>query len=86
MNNLNYDFMYGELWYRYKEGWIYYQTKYNNWQPLCPVIEELNSILSSLDGEHLRLTLSAIVGGYGCGVVDGKKKQVQEFKRLFDLT
>jgi hypothetical protein len=85
MNNLNYDFMYGEFWYRYKEGWIYYQTKYNNWQPLCPVIEELDSILSSLDGEHLRLTLSAIVSGYGCGVVDGKKKQVQEFKRLFDL-
>ena len=83
---MTFDFMYGDTWYKYENGWIHRQNIIETWDPFCPVHEELAKQLDSFSADQLRTVMGAIIHGYGHGKVKGKQEKIAEFKRVFNLS
>lgn len=82
---MSFKFMYGDNWYKYEDGLIHKQGAHECWWiPLFPVFsDELD--LSIFDETQLRTVMSAIMYGYGHGIVKGKKEKIAEFKKVFNI-
>lgn len=80
-----FEFMCGDKWYKYEDGWIQHRNLSDYYTPLCPVRQELIDKLDAFDTEQLHLIMSALVHSYGYGKVRGKQEKIQEFKRVFQL-
>jgi hypothetical protein len=86
---MSFEFMYYDSWYKYEDGWILKQNHLGTYNfacdCVCPVPHELNDMLQSFNADQLNAIMHAVLHSYGHGVVDGKTKKIQEFKRVFNL-
>lgn len=82
---MSFEFMYGDSWYKYEDNLIHKQGTHEGWWiPLFTVSsDDLN--LDIFDSSQLPFVMSAIMCGYGNGIVRGKKEKIAEFKRVFAL-
>lgn len=82
---MTFEFMYGEEWYRYENGWIYKRQGHDFYERFCPVLFDLNSKLAGFNADQLMSTLEAILHGYYHGFSAGMSEKINEFKRIFKL-
>lgn len=82
---MTFEFMYGGEWYKYEDGYIKKEYGTDFYVRFCPVQSELTDIIESIDIEHLRIIMAAIVHGYFHGEAAGQKHKIQEFKRVFNI-
>lgn len=79
------EFTFGDIIYKYENGWVYYKSDYGYFYKLCPVLAELEGILElfTLDGQIT--ILEAIVHGCLYGYNDGKTAKIKEIKRVLNI-
>jgi hypothetical protein len=86
---MTFEFMYGDSWYKYENGWILKQDSFGDYDRysdnFCPVPNDLNNNIESFSIDQLKIIMAAILHGYSYGVSQGKKHKIQEFKRVFQL-
>ena len=82
---MTFEFMYGDDWYKYEDGWIHNKEFGNFYLHLCPVERELKEQLETLDLTQRRIIMSAIIHGYAHGRTAGQKDKIREFKRMFNI-
>ena len=82
---MTFEFMYGDDWYKYEDGWIHNKPYGAGYFHLCPVERELKEQLETLDLTQRRIIMSAIIHGYTHGRVAGQKDKIREFKRMFQI-
>ena len=74
-----FEFMYGDTWYKYEDGYIYSQNGYG---PGIPVVRELEQIVDNFSLPDKQNIMCAIVHGYTYGTYAGAADKVRELKRV----
>lgn len=74
-----FDFMYGDTWYKYADGYIYSQDGY---APGIPVVKEIAQTIDNFSLPDKQNIMCAIVHGYTYGTYDGAADKVREIKRV----
>lgn len=82
MKETSFEFMYGDTWYKYENGYIYRQNIYGNFEQLTPVLLELNRCIDNFSLPDKQNIMGAIVHGYTCGKLVGAADKVREIKRV----
>lgn len=80
---MSFEFMYGDFWYQYVQGWIYKCGRYK--EQVCPVLRELQDTLPDFSADQRSKIMGAILHSYFNGHDVGKKEKIKEFKRVFNL-
>ena len=76
-----FEFMYGDTWYTYEDGYIYGHGDYNYKQGI-PVVRELNQIIDNFSLPDKQNIMCAIVHGHTYGKYAGAEAKVKEIKRV----
>jgi hypothetical protein len=79
------EFIFEDIIYKYENDWIYWKHEHGYFNPLCPVLAELQGVLGLFAEEGQRVILEAIVHGCLYGYKDGKKAKATEIKRALDI-
>lgn len=86
---MSFEFMYSGTWYKYTGGKLLKQNSLGNYvdylDDVCPVLRGLQEQLEVIPEEVRPVVMQGILHAYGYGIVDGKKKKIAEFKRVFNL-
>ena len=82
MKNQTFEFMYGNSWYKYADGYIFSQ---NGYERGIPVVKELNQIIDNFSLPDKQNIMGAIVHGYTCGKLVGAGDKVREIKRVLNI-
>ena len=86
---MSFEFMYGDTWYKYEDGKLLKQNLLETYlDPLdvvCPVLIELQQQMETIPEDVRPVVMQGLLHAYGYGIIDGKKKKIQEFKRVFNL-
>ena len=86
---MSFEFMYSGSWYKYENGKLLKQNSIGKYlDPLdivCPVLRELQDRMESIPEAVRPLVMQGLLHAYGYGIIDGKKKKIAEFKRVFGL-
>lgn len=77
--NQPFEFMYGDTWYKYADGYIFSQ---NGYEPGIPVVRELKQIIDNFSLPDKQNIMCAIVHGYTYGIQAGAADKVKEIKRV----
>ena len=84
-----FEFMYGDTWYKYENGKLLKQnsleTYFDPIDIVCPVLRELQERMEFIPEDVRPVVMQGLLHAYGYGIVDGKKKKIAEFKRVFAL-
>lgn len=79
---MTFEFMYGDTWYKYENGYIYRRNIYGNSEQMIPVVKELNQTLDNLSLPDKQNIGCAIVHGHTYGRMAGIADKVKEIKRV----
>ena len=79
MKNQTFEFMYGDTWYKYADGYIFSQDGYDHG---IPVVRELNQIIDNFSLPDKQNIMCAIVHGHTYGKYAGAEAKVREIKRV----
>ena len=79
---MSFEFMYGDTWYKYENGYIYSQ---NDYEPGIPVVRELEQIVDNFSLPDKQNSMCAIVHGYTYGTYAGAADKVREIKRVLRI-
>lgn len=86
---MSFEFMYSGTWYKYSDGKLLKQNSLGNYidylDDVCPVLISLQEQLEAIPEDVRPIVMQGILHSYGYGVVDGKRKKIAEFKRVFNL-
>ena len=86
---MSFEFMYGDTWYKYADGKLLKQNLLETYlDPLdivCPVLKELQQQMETIPEDIRPVVMQGLLHAYGYGIIDGKKKKISEFKRVFNL-
>lgn len=77
-----FEFMYGDTWYKYEDGYIYRQNIYGNYEQMIPVVRELDQTLDNFSLPDKQNIMCAIVHGHTHGKLAGAANKVKEIKRV----
>ena len=80
-----FEFMYGDTWYKYENGYIYRQDIYGVYVRLIPVMQELARDLDSYSLDQKQLIMGAVIHSYTYGKLDGARGKVKEIQRVLNL-
>ena len=83
--NQAFEFMCGDTWYKYEDGYLHRQNIYGNYEQLIPVVRELNQTIDSFSLPDKQNIMCAIVHGYTCGKLVGAGDKVREIKRVLNI-
>lgn len=78
----SFEFMYGDTWYKYEDGYIYRQNIYGNYEQMIPVVRELDQTLDNFSLPDKQNIMCAIVHGHTYGKLAGAATKVKEIKRV----
>ena len=81
----SFEFMYGDTWYKYENGYIYRQNIYGNFEQLTPVLPELNRCIGDFSLPDKQNIMCAILHGYSCGKLVGAADKVRAIKNVLCL-
>ena len=79
MKNQTFEFMYGDTWHKYADGYIFSQ---NGYECVIPVVRELNQTIDNFSLPDKQTIMCAIVHGYIHGKYAGAEAKVREIKRV----
>lgn len=86
---MTFEFMYGDTWYKYEEGKLMKQSSLGTYDSyfdtVCPVVRELQDQMEAIPEAVRPIVMQGLLHAYGYGIIDGKKKKIAEFKRVFNL-
>ena len=85
---MSFEFVYCAEWYKYEDGNLMKRNslgKYNDFDRVCPVVIELQNQLAAIPEDTRPAVMQGILHAYGYGILDGKKKKIAEFKRMFNI-
>ena len=86
---MTFEFMYSDNWYQYNNGKLLKQNSFGTYidylDDVCPVVRELQDQLEAIPEDVRPVVMQGLLHAYGYGVIDGKKKKIAEFKRVFNL-
>ena len=86
---MSFEFMYSGNWYKYTDRKILKQNSLGNYvdylDDVCPVLRDLQEQMEAIPEAVRPVVLQGLLHAYGYGIVDGKKKKIAEFKRVFNL-
>ena len=86
---MSFEFMCEDTWYKYENGKLIKQSSLGTYDEyfgtVCPVLKELQDCMEVIPEEIRPVVLQGLLHAYSYGIVDGKKKKIQEFKRVFNL-
>ena len=86
---MSFEFMYCDSCYKYEDGNLMKQNSLKYYDPyfdtVCPVVRELQEQMEAIPNDLRPVVMQGLIHAYGYGVVDGKKKKIAEFKRVFNL-
>ena len=86
---MSFEFMYGDSWYKYDNGKLMKQSSLGTYDDyfdtVCPVLRELQDRMEFIPEDVRPVVMQGLLHAYGYGIVDGKKKKIAEFKRVFAL-
>ena len=82
MKNQTFEFMYGDTWYKYADGYIYRQDIYGDYEKRIPVVKELNQIIDNFSLPDKQTIMCAIIHGHTYGKYAGAAYKVREIKRV----
>ena len=85
---MSFEFMYDGAWYKYDDGKLKkknYLDFYDDYSINVPVLRKLQEQMEAVPKDVRHLVMQGILHAYGYGIVDGKKKKIAEFKRVFNL-
>lgn len=77
-----FEFMYGDTWYKYEDGYICRQNIYGNYEQMIPVVRELDQTLDNFSLPDKQNIVCAIVHGHTYGKLAGAANKVKEIKRV----
>lgn len=80
--NHTFEFMYGDTWYMYEDGYIHRQNIYGNYEQQIPVVKELIQSLDTFALPDKQNIMCAIVHGHTYGKFAGAADKVREIKRV----
>ena len=86
---MTFEFMYSNNWYQYNNGKLLKQNSFGTYidylDDVCPVVMELQNQLEAIPEDVRPVVMQGLLHAYGYGIIDGKKKKIAEFKRVFNL-
>ncbi len=82
---ISFEFMYGDSWYRYENGYIYRQNYFGQYEKFTPVVQELSSSLEDYSLDQKQTIMCAILHGFTYGKLAGSADKVREIKRVLDI-
>lgn len=82
---MSFEFMYGDTWYKYENGYIYRQDLYGVYVKLVPVMSEFSRCIDEYSLDQKQLIMGAVIHGYTCGKLDGANSKVKEIQRVLNL-
>lgn len=86
---MTFEFMYSNNWYQYNNGKLLKQNSFGTYidylDDVCPVVTELQNQLEAIPEDVRPVVMQGLLHAYGYGIIDGKKKKIAEFKRVFNL-
>lgn len=86
---MSFEFMYSGTWYKYENGTLLKRNSFGTYlDPLdiaCPVLRELQQQMEAIPEDMRPVVMQGLLHAYGYGIVDGKRKKIAEFKRVFNL-
>lgn len=82
---MSFEFEYCGDTYKYENNCIYKKYYDITYLELMLVPEDLENILKDMPADQLSVVMQTILGGYFCGIEDGKREKIKEFKKVFNL-
>ena len=83
--NQTFEFMCGDTWYKYEDGYLHRQNIYGNYEQLIPVVRELNQTIDNFSLPDKQNIMCAIVHGFTWGKYAGAGDKVREIKRVLNI-
>lgn len=80
-----FEFVYRDSWYRYENGHIKKKITFDCYDYFCPVYIDLSDKIDEFSDAQCKSIMEAVLHGYFCGIGEGKKEKIREFKRVFAL-
>ena len=83
---ISFEFQYCGDWYKYDRGYIFKKGNFTSYhEQVCPVVRQLNEVISGMSTEQQQTVMVAVLHGYRCGYDVGRNDQIKDFKRLFNI-
>lgn len=82
MKETPFEFMYGDTWYKYENGYIYRQNIYGDYIQMIPVVRELSQSIDNFSVPDKQNIMCAIVHGHTYGKMAGAADKCKEIKRV----